>query len=293
LSNKKYFFIFQIVVLAVASLCLAEPEADPQFLYSGYYPYAAAAYYSPAYWLRPAVANSWGYSYPGAVVQTSRLDKREAEPEADPQLLVASPYAYTWPYAYTTQAVLARAFGPYDCVTAEGCAVQNLREHAVVKREAEAEADASHLLYAPAYYNAYNAYYNPYYYSYVPRVAPVVATVNKPVTYTHLGAHPIHDTHVIESHSAVVGHALVKREAEAEADASHLLYAPAYYNGYYNAYNAYNAYYNPYVYNYVPQVAPVVATINNPVTYTHLGAHPIQDTHVIEQHSAVVGHVVV
>ena len=49
LSSHKYFSR-QVVVLAVASLCLAEPEADPlhyyaPYGYAGYAPY----YYRPYY----------------------------------------------------------------------------------------------------------------------------------------------------------------------------------------------------------------------------------------------------
>jgi hypothetical protein len=90
----------------------------------------------------------------------------------------------------------------------EGCAVQTLRDHALVKRDAEADPS---LLYAPAYYNAYNPYYyNPYYYARVAQLAPVVATVNKPVTYTHLGAHPlVNPSTVVEQESHIVGHAFV------------------------------------------------------------------------------------
>ena len=177
----------------MASLCLAEPEADPALLYASAY----APYYAPyAWWARPAIHNGYGYAYPGSSVAVSRLDKREAE--ADPQVLLANyPYAYTYPYTY---AVAAPLFTPHDCVTAEGCAVQALR-HTVAKREAEADPA---LLYTAGYYGAY---YNPYYY--VPRVAPVVATVNKPVTYTHLGAHPVHPTTVVEQEAHLVGHALV------------------------------------------------------------------------------------
>ncbi len=118
-------FVFQIVVLAVASLCLAEPEADPSLLYAGYagyYPYAAA--YSPAWWVRPAIANGYGYNFPGGYTHVNRLDKREAEPEADPQLLVAASYApYTYaPYTYAHYASVGvpqvRPYSPHDCVTA-------------------------------------------------------------------------------------------------------------------------------------------------------------------------------
>merc|ERR1719438_114126 len=60
-----------VVVLAVASLCLAEPEADPLHLYA---PYGYAS----------------GYATPlaGGYAAVHRLHKREAE--ADPQVLVAA-----------------------------------------------------------------------------------------------------------------------------------------------------------------------------------------------------------
>merc|ERR1712018_345539 len=71
-----------IVVLAVASLCLAEPEADPSYFYSPYaythhYPYAhyASGYGGP-------LLSGHSYQY------VHRLHKREAE--ADPQVVVAA-----------------------------------------------------------------------------------------------------------------------------------------------------------------------------------------------------------
>merc|ERR1719158_1136867 len=39
-----------------------------------------------------------------------------------------------------------------------------------------------------------------------------------------------------------------------------------------------------------PVVTPIVEKVKKPVTYTHLGAHPIQPTTVFEETSAVVGH---
>merc|ERR1711902_47111 len=67
-----------IVVLAVASLCLAEPEADPLHYYAPYgYPY----------FYRPYAASGYAGPLPGASYQSvHRLHKREAE--ADPQLLL-------------------------------------------------------------------------------------------------------------------------------------------------------------------------------------------------------------
>merc|ERR1711899_662403 len=39
-----------------------------------------------------------------------------------------------------------------------------------------------------------------------------------------------------------------------------------------------------------PVVTPVVKKVSKPVTYTHLGAHPIQPTTVFEETQEVVGH---
>merc|ERR1712001_614522 len=39
-----------------------------------------------------------------------------------------------------------------------------------------------------------------------------------------------------------------------------------------------------------PVVTPIVKKVSKPVTYTHLGAHPIQPTTVFEETEAVVGH---
>merc|ERR1712018_950708 len=71
-----------IVVLAVASLCLAEPDAEPSYFYSPYaythhYPYAhyASGYAGP-------LLSGHSYQY------VHRLHKREAE--ADPQLVLAA-----------------------------------------------------------------------------------------------------------------------------------------------------------------------------------------------------------
>merc|ERR1719510_2950625 len=80
-----------IGVLVIASLCLAEPEADPAHFYGAYgYPYA----------FRPYYASGYAGPLPGASYQSvHRLHKREAEAdaEADPALFYG---AYGYPYAY-------------------------------------------------------------------------------------------------------------------------------------------------------------------------------------------------
>merc|ERR1719468_1023827 len=148
---------FLVVVLALAALVQAEPEADPGYLYGRYYGYAARS--------------SYGYGLPGySYTHVDRLHKREA----DPQFLAATPYSSALPLVYnnvprffpTAPAAFApisplvyntapvatapiapvapvvyatapapvavaapvvvpgRPYTPYDCATAEGCAVR-------------------------------------------------------------------------------------------------------------------------------------------------------------------------
>merc|ERR1719445_2994037 len=93
-----------IVVLAVASFCLAEPEADPLHYYAPYgYAHHGYAYPSP-YFYRPYAASGYAGPLPGGYQAVHRLHKREAEAEAeaDPQLLLAAgaaPYVNDGPVA--------------------------------------------------------------------------------------------------------------------------------------------------------------------------------------------------
>merc|ERR1712072_1492510 len=70
-----------IGVLVIASLCLAEPEADPLHYYAPYsYPYFYRPYYSSGY----------AGPLPGASYQSvHRLHKREAEPQVAGPLTAA------------------------------------------------------------------------------------------------------------------------------------------------------------------------------------------------------------
>merc|ERR1712061_865666 len=78
-----------IGVLAVASLVLAEPEANPLHY---------CAPYSYPYFYRPYYASGYAGPLPGASYQSvHRLHKREAE--ADPQLALAAPYVNDGPVA--------------------------------------------------------------------------------------------------------------------------------------------------------------------------------------------------
>jgi hypothetical protein len=194
------------------------------------------------------------------------------------------------------------------------------------------------------------------------RPVPVVETRAKHVTYTHLGAHPIQPTTVVQHDTRQVGITLAKREAEAEPQYLINPYANAGF-GYNNLYSGYhNNFYNPYAYNthnafpygngYAPynvapaplavahapalveavpalieaapapivtlraapvpileaapvplpifrqhllpavralRPVPVVETRAKHVTYTHLGAHPIQPTTVVQHDTRQVG----
>merc|ERR1719211_468538 len=98
-----------IGVLVIASLCLAEPEADPLHYYAPYsYPYSY-----------PYYASGYAGPLPGASYQSvHRLHKREAEAEAEaeaePQFLAgAAPYVNDGPVA----GPLTAAFG--DLVATE------------------------------------------------------------------------------------------------------------------------------------------------------------------------------
>merc|ERR1712242_535713 len=98
-----------VVVLALASLALAEPEADPAYLYSGYYGYPTA--YTPSdygygYYNGYYGRSAYGYGIPNGYTHVDRLHKREADaqvavaPAATTPPAVASPfYGYGFPTA--------------------------------------------------------------------------------------------------------------------------------------------------------------------------------------------------
>merc|ERR1712186_243785 len=267
----------KFLVVVVAALAKAEPEADPAYLYRGYYghPYAYAPWGFGYGYLRGFYGRSaYGYALPGGYTHVDRLHKREADPQfglplvyngaiAPAAFAPLNPLVYNYPVptapatyiatppvAVATPAIAAaRPYTPHDCVTAEGCAVRTLKEAGLAKRSAEADAEAVAEAEAEAeaayYYGGYyGGYYNPY-------------------------------------------------------------YRFGYYNGFYNyPYNYYGAYGYPYTYPYaapaapaapvapvvkaapVPAplpVAPVPVKVAKKVTYTHLGAHPIHPTSVLEE----------
>merc|ERR1712072_1145095 len=138
-----------IGVLVIASLCLAEPEADPLHYYAPYsYPYFYRPYYSSGY----------AGPLPGASYQSvHRLHKREAEAvaeaEADPQFLAAAaPYVNDGPVA----GPLTAAFGDLVAterglrpISLEGFS-EDLNEDGFVDPIAQAVPVAAPLVAAPA-----------------------------------------------------------------------------------------------------------------------------------------------
>merc|ERR1712061_778158 len=145
---------FMVGVLALAAVCGATPEADPQLLlgpsplttpYASPFPYAYGNIYNPYFNTLPVAAPIVA---PAARVSTPTV--------ATPGVAGVIPQP--------------RPYSPYDCVTAEGCAVKTLKEHGLAKREAEAEADPEAFYGNYFGYNNYyglNGFYNGYYpYSY-------------------------------------------------------------------------------------------------------------------------------
>merc|ERR1711994_187457 len=210
------------------------------------------------------------------------LIKREAEAEADPQLLLNTPYtAYTtgvhnlayngvYNYVPTVAKTVVKTPVVAKSVVApvySGLYNTNLYNygvygaHGLYKREAEAEAD-------PAFYYGNYGYTYPAYTGYtgysVPAVHTVAKTVVPTVAKTVVQTPVVAKSVVSPFYSALnypyatygAGYThLIKREAEAEAEADPALYygnygygVPAYTAGVYNGYTGYTGL-NPYAYN--------------------------------------------
>merc|ERR1719266_1159010 len=251
--------------------------------------------------------SAYGYGLPGhSYTHVDRLHKREADAQVPALPLVyantafpyatapaafagvINPYVYNpvpvatapvapiLPYAGTIPtaagvAVAARPFTPYDCVTSDGCAVRALKEAGLAKREAdpeakaEAEAEAEAAYYYGNYYNyGYNPYYNYYngFYNY--------PYSNYYGAYRHPYAYNPYVPYV----------AAAPAEPAEEAEPVEVKAAPV------------PVVAAPYYYNTPAVVAPApvakVVKVAKPVTYTHLGAHPIQPTTVLEETSQIV-----
>merc|ERR1712038_1784123 len=310
-----------IGVLVIASLCLAEPEADPLHYY---------APYSYPYFYRPYYASGYAGPLPGASYQSvHRLHKREADPQ------VAGPLTAAFGDLVSTE----RGLRP---ISLEGFS-EDVNQDGFVDPIAQAVPVAAPLpLFTSPVVRTLAAPVAPF--------APVVSVAQAPVVKTVVSAPlvaPASSQVGLTSHdcvtphgcavraallagtpSATFGHVtstrIAKREAEPTAEASPDAEADAdaFYYGYglgyhglgyhgYSAYTPYTAGYYPYAhpfgynyfnnYNYLPYAAPVAApapvvkaaqaplvaapvvkSVTKPVTYTHIGAHPVAPTTVLE-----------
>jgi len=310
-----------IGVLVIASLCLAEPEADPLHYY---------APYSYPYFYRPYYASGYAGPLPGASYQSvHRLHKREADPQ------VAGPLTAAFGDLVSTE----RGLRP---ISLEGFS-EDVNQDGFVDPIAQAVPVAAPLpLFTSPVVRTLPAPVAPF--------APVVSVAQAPVVKTVVSAPlvaPASSLVGLTSHdcvtphgcavraallagtpSATFGHVtstrIAKREAEPTAEASPDAEADAdaFYYGYglgyhglgyhgYSAYTPYTAGYLPYAhpfgynyfnnYNYLPYAAPVAApapvvtpapaplvaapvvkSVTKPVTYTHIGAHPVAPTTVLE-----------
>merc|ERR1711926_40156 len=198
LTNMKMF-----VVLALAAMAMAEPEADPQLLYTAgvHTPVTSInnvpvvnavphVYTTGVHAPTVGVVGSTVYSHP--TVYYGKRDA-EAEPEADAYY---GYYGYARPYAYGYRSYGYPAYGYYGKRSADA--------------EPEADADAFYGVYG---YSAYRPYaysaYRPYAYTtrwgYGKRSADAEAEADPALVYTSAvpAVHSVVGTH------AVVGSPLV------------------------------------------------------------------------------------
>merc|ERR1712168_758531 len=204
LTNMKMF-----VVLALAAMAMAEPEADPQLLYTAgvHTPVTSIndvpvvnavphVYTTGVHAPTVGVVGSTVYSHP-----TVYYGKRDADAEAFYGVYGYSAYR---PYAYS-------AYRPYAYTTRWGYG----------KRSADAEAEADPaLVYTSAVPAVHSVVSSPLVSALTP--AATLKTVHTPVTYTHAvaapavtyaGVHAVH-TPVVNTVGSTVYYG--KREAEAD-----------------------------------------------------------------------------
>ena len=279
----------QFGVLALAAVCRAVPEADPQLLF-GASPYA----YSPFPYNVGNLYNPYFNVLPTAT------------PVVGPATKVVTPANPLVAPAYAGVVPPLRPYTPYDCVTATGCAVKTLKEHGIAKREADAEADADPeafygSYYSPSYYGL-NGFYNGYYpYSYGAYPYGVNSLWNYaanglgyatgfeqyqgyPAATAPLPAFPAPSAAPLVAAPLAVQAPVVKA---VEIPAPVVKSVPAAPLPIFRAAPIVPA---PVPVVRQPVVTPIVKKTSKPVTYTHLGAHPIQPTTVFEETQEVVGH---
>jgi len=270
------------VVQTVAAPFVHQTVASPVVSYTGAYPYGTQQVYGTHFIKREAEAEA------------------EAQPEAEADPLLAVPYT-TGVYPYTTGVYGAHHLAPVTYTHGAPVVYSNVAKtvvtapvvkkvvttpvvsytgvyntplvhtpwrHTLIKREAEAEAEADphHLLINGV--NTYTGLYNG-----VPHVAhPITYTqapVTAPVYYTHVPK-PVVKTVVPTTVGSIYNYAplaynthFIKREADAEAEADPALFYsnygythqyPAYTTGYTTGHYAYNppayGYNTPYNYGY-------------------------------------------
>merc|ERR1712117_580094 len=169
-----------IVVLALASMAMAEPEADPALLYGSYgygaYPYAGVY----------GAYRSYGYPYTYGYYGKRSADA-EPEAEADPALLYSTSHLVN-PVTSYVASPLVSALTPAATVKTVNPVVYTAAHTPVVS--------SVRTVAAPVAYTAAHH---------------VVAGV--PATYSALTHTP-----VVSVNNVPVTHTVAKREAEAEAD---------------------------------------------------------------------------
>jgi len=285
-----------VVVLALATLALAEPEADPAYLYRGFYGHPHLGQYwghgygylgYRGYYGRSA----YGYSGPGnSYTHVDRLHKREA----DAQVALPAGLIYNGAIAPAAFAPLTPYAYPTAFPTALTAAVTDVTHIAP-----EVSVAATPFAASP--------YFAPYAAPVVP--AAVGLTPHDCVTATGCQVAALKLAGLAKREATAEPEA--EAEAEAQADASayysrYYGYRPysyyGYYNGFYNNPYRYGGYYGgyggypyaaPYTYPVAAAPAPVAPVVKSvpvapvrparPVTYTHLGAHPIHPTTVLEE----------
>jgi hypothetical protein len=302
-----------VVVLACLASALGAPEADPQvFLNAGpaAFPFAASPFrtafadptFNPAFnTLNPAF-NTFNPAF------------------AAPFPAQIAPAVIPAPAVFRTAPVLvaapaARLFTPHDCVTQGGCAARAILESQgrLVRREAEAEAEPQHLInpyaytgYNNLYANYHNAHYNPYTYNafpqgynnfyggaypYLAQPAPFAYAQPAPFAYAQPAPFAIEAAPLALEAAPLAIEAPLLKTLPIAAPA-HIVLEAAPQPIFHSAPIVHHA--APIVHHAAPafralRPVPVVEKRAKVVTYTHLGAHPVNPLTVIEEETRHAG----